>query len=692
MSVITLLVCVAVVAFQGLGGGLWWWSLRRRQASAVEVLGMGLAIGTIASMLASVVLHSTPIGPIAWALPTIASIGAWFAVRRRLPSSPSATPQRRGEVRAVVLGSFLGLIPLIINWRRIPLGSVTDSSFLDIYFLQAISTGLARFGGGESILMTGGSLRYHWFAYAWVGDIDRIANLPNFAGLTRILPLVALVGVSAIAARWASQLAEGQRFAHWAPTVATVLIVGGGYTGALYGSILNFDSPSQSLTTLWLLGLLFATVTFLTSETRWFLMPIAILASASTGGKVSHIAVAAGGMLTLTGVGVFTRKPWAGRSTLVLVVSGATALATYAMVIRGAAIDRNLVEEVAVKASTWQGLDPLPGMWGVLAGTIALLLAALARLAGLAWLIRDRSWWTNPSMLLSAGGLGVAVVALFALRDGINETWFFLAASAAGAVLSAVGVTGALGYLHGRLGRVGIVQAFIVAILVALPSLVLSANLYSDNSRSFAHWSAAWLPWVIAITIGAIASFKAAREVRLQILAAFAVVALVSSSVLTRPSVWWTAQRQVTTEGDRVSPDAFSPPSRALSSSPQSGLSRADLAANLGALASPTDVVLTTNPRSSLIPAYAGLRMYLAGERYQFGLGAAGDVTQIRHRQTTITQIVDDPDLVADILCPESIAWLWWESEVPDSLQDFVILEGAQASVISLQPVCNYRE
>ena len=695
MTALSLLAVVSVIAFQLLGGATWWWLLRRGHAtSAAELVGMGLALGTITSTVSAMVLQPTPLSTAAWALPTIAALLVALVVRWRKgrQTRPSSLDwQTRGELRALVLGVVVGMVPIWINWRRIPLGNATDSSFLDLYFLQALSNGLARFGGGESILMTGGSLRYHWLSYAWIGEIDQTAGLPVFAGLTRVLPIVALVGVSALAARWSAVLARGSRFAGWVPATAVLLVVAGGYTGALYGSILNFDSPSQTLTTLWLLGLLFTVVVYLQEGRRWLLAAAAVLAAASTGGKVSHIAVAAGGLLLLSLVGLLTRQEWRWRAVMALVVSGASALVTYVLIIRGAAIDRNLVEDVAVKASTWQGLDPLPGTWGILAGTIALVLAALARVLGIAWLARERRWRTDPSALLTLGGLGVGLVALLALRDGINETWFLLAASAPAAIVSAVGAISALAYVSERLGSPGIRRALLLAIATAIPALVLSMNIFSEEVRPFAHWSATWMPWLVAAIGALVLTSRGSAGSRLSLAIALAIFALVTSSVLTRASVWWTAQRQVFTETADVIPEAFAPPSTDNSSASDGsvGQSRVQVAAELRGLAAPEDVVFTNAPYSSFVPAFTGLRMYLAGERYQFGLGAAGDVGELRDRQSVISQVVADPTAASTLLCPDDVAWLWWEGDVPEVFGDLVRIAGADVSVIDFRDVCD---
>ena len=81
--------------------------------------------------------------------------------------------------------------------------------------------------------------------------------------------------------------------------------------------------------------------------------------------------------------------------------------------------------------------------------------------------------------------------------------------------------------------------------------------------------------------------------------------------------------------------------------------------------------------------------MYLAGERYQFGLGAAGDVGELRDRQSVIAQVVADPTATSALLCSEGVDWLWWEGDVPEVFHDWVRIAGADVSVIDFKGVCD---
>lgn len=699
MTLISVTAVVLILFAQWAAGAVLWRFIRRKPIGIIELLGMGLALGTIMATISSAIFRTSLLGKWSWFVPTAAAllaIAVWIFRNRRVGVSSFVTQGDAGALIAVPLGLVVGLIPLLVNWRRVPLAQVTDESFLDVYFLEALTRGLSQFGPGESVLMTGGTIRYHWLSYIWAGDIASFADLPSFAAITRVLPIVALVGTVTIAATWAAWLARGRAGNRWIPSVAVLLVVAGGYTGALYGTILNFDSPSQAFTTMWLLALLFTVAIYLDRGSPWTLAALALLGAANTGGKVSHIAVAAGALLLLSAVGVLARKPWWARAFAATAVTGLAALVTYGLVIFGAAVDRNLTEDLAVKASTWQGLDPLPGTWGVAAGTVAFLLAAYARMAGIGWMFRERELRMSPSVVMSVGAIAVGTSAIIVLAEGINETWFLLAASAPASVISAVGAVGAALWLK-RLGTSSVVATAGIAVGVSVVSLFLSTDPPDEGSTGFARWGAAVTPWILAPLLSTVWFVwldrrNIRRETWISILAA-GVIVLVASSILTRPATLWTSARQVVTEVGVMQPSAItSPPSPDATAGPATFTDRVLAAGWLEQKADISDIVATSDDTSAFIPAYTGLRMFLAGSRYQVGLGNASDINEIDRRASVISDLRDgSPEelerAIAE-LCAASVRWLWWEGSPPTRLTNFVVKPRGAVNVIDLAPIC----
>jgi len=646
-----------------------------RIKSKFEVVGLGLALGTFLSMLSSVVFVNTALGSIAWILPSaftfIAALARFGVVRSHLGGISAP----RNESVAVVVGSLIGFALLVINWIRVPLDTIRAGGSVDMYFFEALAKGVSEFGASDSILMSGGSLRYHWFAYGWAGELGQVAHLDSFVALTRILPVVALIGVVLLAAAWAGSIRIGKTASPWwVPTLAVVLIVFAGYTGALYGIVLNFDSPSQALTTVWLLALVMLFLRGLRSVTRtgvfFYSVLVLLLAGASTGGKASHVAVALGGFALITLIGVILRPTWWRRAIVLFASALIGALLVYVWVLSGVGIQENLADTVAVRASTWQGLDPVVGRWGPLLGTLALLLAVLTRVSGVTWLARNRAGRTSPEFLFALGSLAVGVCALILLRGGINELWFLLAASAPLAVISAYGVGQAQSWLNPRVQR-ALLYSVVIAILASLMSLILSLNWKFDSPPSdFFLWPGIlfWLSITSVWLFVVLGSWFIARGGTLTAVFALSISALVFTSVFTRPAVLWTESRPLVTDIGVVSPNteivSGIPAPTGSGSLISDSLSAADW---VSANTARRDQIATNSPVTALIPALTGNQMYLAGSRYQAGLGDTSQVGEVLRRAELSAALdvaaIDNgaKDATIQQLCQAGVAYVWLE-------------------------------
>lgn len=685
----TLLVVAVVIAVQCATGAVWWWwavSGRRDTMSGLELIGVGTALGTFGSMLSAVLLAGHIAPALAWLLPTALTV-VLLAVRRpHLTATRLTVP--RWEAVAAGVGLVIGLVLTIINWRRIPLDDPLPSSFTDLFFFEALGRGLSQWGPGESILMDGGSLRYHWFSYAWAGQLEQLSSAQPFLVLTRVLPLVVLAGVATLVAGWAGRLSR----VRWVPTLAVLLVVAGGYAGGLYGTVLNYDSPSQSMTTLWLLAFALAFLGFTVGDTgRWSLLIVAAAAAACTGGKISHALVAAGGAAVVTIVGLLTRQLWWRRALLASAVAAVAMAATYVLVLAGVAVDRNLTEEVATKASTWQGLDPFAGRLGVALGTGALVLAILARVAGVGWLLRDSRGRRDPQVLFAVGGLLVGLAAMLLLSEGVNELWFVLAASAPAAVLSAHGSGQALRTARRRAGLSHpLVLAGAVAVPASVVCLALSRNWASN--QSVLNWLAPISAWLLVPAGAALVSAVWARRgSRVLAFVAISLAGIVFTSILTRPSSLWTSSRPVTTVGGTITPSTAAGQSGVVTAASGGATVYADAADAADWLREnlPDDAVLATGwPVSALVPALTGQQMFIAGDLYQVGLGSADERATVEQRSTASRAFGDAPSLTTVApLCASGVEWVWIDRAI-DSIPGVaeVAYANATTSIIRLLP------
>lgn len=692
----SMLLAIMTVVAQTAAGSVWWLALRNQpRMSWSEVVGMGIALGSIASLLVGVVLRPLlgPWGLVAPAIVTLAIVIArlgWLRARINTCQFPPA------HLVAVAIGILAGLTIIIGNWMRVPLSAITDASYADIYFQEALARSIATSGPGPSIFMVGGELPYHWFVYGWIGQIGEAAGSEPFVMLTRLLPVVAVIAMVLLAIAWTTLLPiRARALPRWVPALAALLVVFAGYPGALYGSILNFDSPSQSIATVWLLGFGVALVQFLNGGSRALVIAVALLALALVGGKVSHAAVAAAGLTLLFFVGLIVHAPWVRRAGVVLLVSALTMGLAYLWVLRGAALEENITEALAVKASTWQGLDPVLGRWGVPLGTIGLLLAMLARPAGLIALLARKTQRTDPAVLWTVGCLIAGLGAVIVLREGINETWFILAASAPAGALSAVGI----GVAFAALARDGLARPMLMALLIAIPIslvvMILSWNWPVDPESPAPRllpWLATITPWLLA-PIGAWILLQlrgATSDLRAVIALALGVVVL--TSIGTRPAAAWTAQRPVLTQIGVVQPSTGEP-APLPPGAPDPQAVDADRIAALQWLAlnaDPTAIVATTNPISAQIPAITGLRTYLSGALYQAGLGPTGSRMEVERRLEVLAGVASQNwNLQMDDLCAAGVDYLWVEGDAPIRRLTVFAFASTHVSILEQRAICD---
>ena len=669
--------------------GAWVWarvgtSTSRSGASGhapdvLELLGMGLALGSVMALLSGVALNAVVPWDWWWLAPSGVVLIVAVISRRPLAAVGSV----RGLLGPALFGLGLGILGVWLNLQRYPLqwSGSWDRYHNDMVFFEALGTGVARFGANDSIFMTGAPFRYHWFSYAWVGQLTDWSGAVPFAALTRVLPLVALLGTVALAVSWSRRLIASRSAAY----LAAALIAFGGYVAALNGIILNFDSPSQAMTTLWLMGFVFASLQIVASFGVWAYLPAGLFAVAMTGGKVSAAITAIGGVGLVALVGLLRREAWRWRAVVLLMVSLVLTAATFLLVLAGNASSGDLkVLSLDDRASTVQGLNSSLGPRGVVIGSVVLIAAIAARWMGATALLADRSWRWRPDVVLGLGMGAVGVLAIAVLSQGVNETWFALAASTPLSVLSAVGLAGAWQRVQDR-------QALIWALVVGLLVTPIIAVAWARGWPGFLIIRF-WAPvTAYAIAVG-LAVILGLRRGRWSALAAFATVLVIASSMArVLPSVagaWTDVAGRVFT-GPTVVSEASTEPVTDLPTS--AAVTAADSAAPADE-ATDTAAVAVTEPRlrfawssveldaaawvranlgrdsvlvtnetlSYLVPALTGLRTYISGAPLQSLYGSKETVGEIPDRVSLSMRVLAAPasaDRLA--LCSSAVDYAW---------------------------------
>jgi len=620
VSVPAALALTAALVAQTLSGALAWrWVTRRRARPTewTETLGMGFALGSALSMIGGVALRPWTVW--GWALPCLVIAVGWIVARilgRDLGPAVSLSPRALlGAAIAIVLG--LGAV--MANLARYPLTwTGTWSGYHpDMLFFEALSTSLARYAVSDSIFIPGSRVHYHWFAFAWSGQLTTSLGLEPFVGLTRALPLAVAIAVAALAAGWTARLTR----VVWAPGLAATLITAGGFVGAAYGTLLNIDSPSQALSTLWLLAAVYVLLEYLDGALgRGALITLTGLGGVSMGGKLSSAAALIACLAIATGVAWLKHLPWRSRAASGLVAVTGAGVIVYMAFLSGAASSGDLLLfTLQYRASSVQGLDTGGGDLGTILGTVLLAIAVIPRWAGVVGLWADRATRWSPMGTMSLGLVVVGLVPLAILSQGVNELWFALAATVPLAVFSAVGLAewwqrGGSPRALGASATAGVLLLLVVTLVWAQgesgmvsiralgPAIAVGAALLGAFAISRV-WgmsggvSLIMVACTILVTAGAFGRLAP-------------VLGRVGSQSTTDPAISGTQSAPLPAGSDQPVT------STEIDYGNSWTMAEVEAARWLAARTGPDDVIVTDRTRPALVPALTGRRTYVSAEQY----------------------------------------------------------------------------
>ena len=657
-----------VVLVQGAAGAYGWSLVRGGRSGSVETVGMGLALGTVLAVLSGLLVQAVTGWALGWVLPAVAAAVLWL-VRRDWRARSTSSGWDPATVWGLAATGVIGLSSLIPNLLSYPLAwTGTWSRYhADFLYFESLATSLARLGPLDSIYTPDALIRYHWLVYAWSGQVAEAADAGPFVVLTRVLPFVAVVGSCLVGVAWARRMSR----AVWAPALAVVLLVAGGYVGATYGAIFNFDSPSQSLTTLWLLALSFAVVGYL-GETRYgasrlqslaWLVVLGALTFGLAGGKISAGAVGLAAVLWVALVGLTRRADWWRRG----VAAAGTVLVAfglgYLLVVAGSADPGGLkLFNLIDRASSIQGLNPVAGSIGIIIGTLVLVLAIAIRWSGLLWFLADRDRRWRPDSVLGVGLALAAAGTVIVISGGMNDTWFALAASAPLAVISAAGAGEAWLSLGERRWRA---LAWLVGAAVVLVGIVtvLWMTGASGGNVFVATWR--WLGPLVgvvgAVVLGALIGRRLGGGGRAPALAG-AVLLLV---LISAPGRALGVGTGLVGTQPSLGEDAFSPIESFTETIDRTAIrewSDQHVAAAewLRANAAPDDMAATNVTFSPFVPALTGLRTFVSAILYQAPYGRPAGVPVLLERERQSWEFVDAPSAASIApLCEAGVDWVW---------------------------------
>lgn len=319
----------AFLAFQILGGGAILILFSKRIVISWQgFCGIGIAVGSLLTIILDQIFRNTPISEIAWATPLIwiVFIGKKYGDFKTLNFSivknymsellfifgivflvltpewfwtlpfailmviTSVQFQKSKFHFSLVLAGLTTFLISIFSLFKRPVGWWIEDSDFALY--EAISKTLSIWGFRDNINAAETSTNYHWFAYAWAGLVDRISSAPSWVSNTRIVPMMIVVGIVLVA--WS--ILEGLSFSRKV-IIGSLLIVGCFDTIQTWGRGFKLGviaSPSQIYGTLLLLTFIYFFILFNEKRLRFSLPLFFALGFSVVGAKVAHGVILAG--------------------------------------------------------------------------------------------------------------------------------------------------------------------------------------------------------------------------------------------------------------------------------------------------------------------------------------------------------------------------------------------------------------
>ena len=408
---------------------------------------------------------------------------------------------------------------------------------------------------------------------------------------------------------------------------------------------------------------------------------------------------AVAGVVLLGIVGVVRRSPWRRAAVSAALIVIVASVAAFVLVISGSEGGGGLgLASVVDKSSSQQGMNPLEGSLGVLAGTVLVLIGVGARWAGLGWLATRPEWRWRPETVLGAG-FALSSLAAIALLSGFNEIWFAAASSAPLAVITAVGAGDAGRHLTAEdAGRTRLL--LIVAIAGAVAVNVLVWMLWATGASGGNVWTPTWR-WagpvagiLLALAVGALLARWLAPTTGWTGWCAGMVVVLVFATVpgrllgvgtgqigVLQPGFrgeWFTVAQEIVAGNDLSYVDSWSDGQMAA-------------AEWLRLNAEPGDLVATNLTFSPFVAAVTGLSTYVSGIRYQAPYGRPGLTPRLLEHDAQVFAFLAGPSATTVApLCDAGVRWLWIDPRI-GPVRDLepwaeTVVSGADAKVLRLDP------
>jgi len=396
---------------QWIPGALLWTCVKREsRVPLTELIGMGLAIGTLLALLSSQLFRTTPLGVWGWAVPFLMSmlLIVWSSLKgSSLISFHTFNPNLKQFVRSFTPALVLGVVQLSVWWRWHPLKwSGWWKYNVDVPYFESYSNSLALLGTTHSLMDPALDSRYHWFAYAWVGSLTNTLHIESYVVLTRLLPIVAMIMGATIAYAWAQSMSRK----YWTPGLAALIIVIG--PGLSIGSFVMLRSPSSAMSVGWSLAFTLLLFEIINGQSKRLLayLTLVLLSIGIVGGKATNTPLIGVAIVLLLFTSFFQNRETRNR----ILTSGILCLITL-----------GITFEILIASPDSRRLN-----FGIYLGWPGLILTILPTTVGIFVLSRNKKSNINPLLVYVVVILIIgSLLSLFTYDPSGNQIYFLLSAA-----------------------------------------------------------------------------------------------------------------------------------------------------------------------------------------------------------------------------------------------------------------------
>lgn len=448
-----------VIAAQMLSGIIFWILISKKKSFTFpELFGLGIAFGSLFSLLTVYFFRQSSFREIAWLIPCVVIICYSLSPVPRCKISDFEIQELSRRDLAFIFSATIFALSLLWIWALplafLPLGVTlwktryqqifviffaltatvvsqilrsSNSSWWifshDQMYLEGFGEGLFRYGQHENMHLVGYGFPYHWFSLLWSTTVSHAAHLDPLVGLGIVLPIVAIF--ACINLLWALTY-QHSRSAAFIAVIAFVL----GSNAINWTPIRFTNSPTFLFSLIWLLAFVYILQDALTQNRFGLDLVLGALLFGAFGGKVTHGIIIMSGLGALLLARIFQSRRLSSISGFVRlygVLSIAT-IAIYLFAYRGQEVGGRMLYVSPGELGFQVGVAYMSSsQWIWVIATIAILIGCSSMfLLGLSISIGDPN--RDINIFCAGSFLGSLLLTLILAQEGGSQGYFLLSA------------------------------------------------------------------------------------------------------------------------------------------------------------------------------------------------------------------------------------------------------------------------